>query len=410
MRRIQNSVLHLSILACLTVGGLAVNSAASAACTGGTNTCYGTNTLVSNTTGTGNSAFGYNALRSNTIGNSNTANGYQALYSNVNGYENIAIGFEAMYRNTGGYWNTASGYSALRVNTTGVANTASGRQVLDSNTTGSYNTASGISALDYNTTGSYNTAFGSYALRLNTTGQNNTATGYTALRNSTGNNNTANGDSSLFNATTGWRNVAVGWRAGLAVTTGSDNIIIGAGTEGLAADAGVIRIGASAYQKKAFIAGIRGVTTGSTTASTVFIDVNGQLGTIKSSRRFKEDIQPLGDVSERLFGLRPVSFRYKQAYDDGSKPVQYGLIAEEVAEVFPELVVYGEDGKPETVAYHVLATLLLNEVQKERRVVDALRRDNGAQAARMAALEQQVAVLAKAAERAEKDRMVASAK
>jgi hypothetical protein len=154
----------------------------------------------------------------------------------------------------------------------------------------------------------------------------------------------------------------------------------------------------------------------------VLIDASGQLGTASSSRRFKEDIQPLGNVSERLFGLRPVSFRYKQPYDDGSKPVQYGLIAEEVAEVFPELVVYGEDGKPETVAYHVLATLLLNEVQKDHRVIRAqaarteslerqvssLARQNEAQAVRMAALEQQMAVLARAVERAEKDRLVAS--
>ena len=101
----------------------------------------------------------------------------------------------------------------------------------------------------------------------------------------------------------------------------------------------------------------------------------------------------MGSVSEKLYGLRPVTFRYKEAYDDGSKPVQFGLIAEEVAEVFPELVVYGKDGKPETVSYHLLATLLLNEVQKEHRVIEALRRDHDAQALRMAALEQQVAVL-----------------
>ena len=153
------------------------------------------------------------------------------------------------------------------------------------------------------------------------------------------------------------------------ITTGSDNIILGAANQGVAAENGVIRIGNKTYQKKAFIAGIRGVTTGSATASTVFVDVNGQLGTIKSSRRYKEDIQSMDNVSEKLFGLRPVTFRYTQPFDDGSKPVQYGLIAEEVAEVMPELVVYGEDGKPETVSYHLLATLLLNEVQKDHRVI-----------------------------------------
>jgi len=216
----------------------------------------------------------------------------------------------------------------------------------------------------------------------------------------------------------------LGWQAGYAVTTGSDNITIGGGNQGTAADAGVIRIGASAYQKKAFIAGIRAVTTGVADAVQVLVDSKGQLGTVKSSRRFKEDIQPMGSVSERLFALRPVTFRYKQAYEDGSKPVQFGLVAEEVAEVFPELVVYGKDGKPETVAYHVLATLLLNELQKEHRVSDrlqqqvqtqaeqlaALRRDNETQASRMAALEQQVAVLAKAVGPVAKDRLVASAR
>ena len=105
----------------------------------------------------------------------------------------------------------------------------------------------------------------------------------------------------------------------------------------------------------------------------MLIDANGQLGTINSSRRFKEDIQPMGSASERLFGLRPVTFRYKQPYDDGSKPVQFGLVAEEVAQVFPELVVNGKDGKPDTVSYHLLATLLLNEVQKDHRVMQAMR-------------------------------------
>jgi len=192
----------------------------------------------------------------------------------------------------------------------------------------------------------------------------------------------------LYNATTGYRNVALGYQAGYALTTGSDNIIVGGNNQGTSADAGVIRIGASAYQKKAFIAGIRGVKTGATGAVAVLIDANGQLGTINSSRRFKEDIQPMGSVSERLFSLRPVTFRYKEPYVDGSKPVQFGLIAEEVAEAFPELVVYGKDGKPETVSYHLLATLLLNEFQKEHSVTLA-------QANRIAALEKQSVELAK---------------
>jgi len=125
------------------------------------------------------------------------------------------------------------------------------------------------------------------------------------------------------------------------------------------------RIGTKTYQKKTVIAGIKGVTTGLSAASPVLVDANGQLGTIKSSARFKENIQPMANMSERLFALRPVTFRYKKADEDGSKPVQFGLIAEEVAKAFPELVIYDEEGKSETVSYHLLATLLLNEFQKE---------------------------------------------
>ena len=114
------------------------------------------------------------------------------------------------------------------------------------------------------------------------------------------------------------------------------------------------------------------MTTGSTAAAAVFIDPNGQLGTIKSSRDVKEEILPMGNVSDRLLALRPVTFRYKQADDDGSKPIQFGLIAEEVAESFPELVVYDANGKPETVSYHLLATLLLNEFQEQAVRITAL--------------------------------------
>lgn len=420
MRQIQNPVLRLTILACLTVGGLAINSVASAACTGAGDTCVGTDVLT-NATGTYNTGIGYWALYSNTTGSFNAASGALALYNNTTGYANTASGYGALYSNTTGIENTASGYFALYNNTTGIENTANGYQTLYSNTTGVEHTASGYQALYSNTTGVENTAYGNRALYRNTTGSNNTANGQNALfSNTTGNYNSANGTGSLKNATSGYRNVALGYQSGYAVTTGSDNIIIGGGNQGLAADAGVIRIGTSAYQKKAFVAGIRGIKTGATGAVAVLIDANGQLGTINSSRRFKEDIQPMGSASERLFGLRPVTFRYKQPYDDGSKPVQFGLVAEEVAQVFPELVVNGKDGKPDTVSYHLLATLLLNEVQKDHRVMQAMRQENSVQAERIASLEKQtaelaalkaqVATMAKVIERLDKDRMVASAR
>jgi len=419
MRQIQNSVLRLSILACLTIAGLAVNSAVSAACTD-PNTCYGTGALQSNTTGFDNTAFGYNALSSNTVGFQNTAFGKSALSSNIQGFwntavgvnalanslsghstavgaralantvnsNNTAIGVSALFHNTDGSGNTAIGEDALYWNDTGGGNTADGAGALYHNTTGGANTAAGSSALSENTTGADNTASGRLSLANNTTGDSNTASGsYALYGNTTGINNTAHGFGALRYSTTGYRNIALGWQAGIGVTTGSDNIIIGGGNEGTATDTGVIRIGTKAYQKKTFIAGIRNVQTGLSTAKTVFIDANGQLGTIKSSREFKENIQPMGSASERLLSLRPVTFQYKQADEDGSKPLQFGLIAEEVAESFPELAIYDEQGQPESVSYHLLATLLLNEFQKERSVTLA-------QANRIAALEQQSEELA----------------
>jgi hypothetical protein len=163
--------------------------------------------------------------------------------------------------------------------------------------------------------------------------------------------------------------VALGNQAGYNINQGDDNIIIGANQKGQPEDRGVIRIGSRAHQEATFIAGIRGVTTGMSNAVPVVVDSNGQLGTVVSSRRYKEDIQPMGGVSDRLLTLRPVTFRYTQPFEDGSKPLQFGLVAEEVAEAFPELAVSGADGEPETVRYDLLAPLLLNELQKQRQLI-----------------------------------------
>jgi trimeric autotransporter adhesin len=379
--------------------------------TGGSNTAVGINALLLNTTGQLNAALGSNALQSNSIGFNNTALGASALSSNLGGWDNTAVGLQALSGNTGGIHNTAVGVESLLRNNQGQYNTASGYKA-QSNHIGNYNTATGVYALQgseqrdlnrasvgntatgahamaghisgYNNTGTgyfalygnddpelyltgaNNTANGANAMRSTTTGIGNTASGFDSLRNNTtGSRNSAYGVHALGDLTTGVRNVGLGFGAGNDITTGSDNIVIGTNTKGVPAENGVIRIGTGAYQKKAFIAGIRGVTTGSTNAVNVFVDSNGQLGTIKSSRAVKEDIQSMGNVSERLLALRPVTFRYKQANDDGSKPVQYGLIAEEVAQIFPELVVYDQENMPETVSYHLLATLLVNEFQKD---------------------------------------------
>jgi hypothetical protein len=125
-----------------------------------------------------------------------------------------------------------------------------------------------------------------------------------------------------------------------------------------------MRIG-NANQHRAFISAINGVTTDVADAVNVVIDSNGQLGTISSSRRYKKDINEMGDASDQLMQLNPVTFRYKDAYANGEQPLDYGLIAEEVAAVFPDLVVFNAEGQPETVKYRLLSSLLLNELQKQ---------------------------------------------
>ncbi len=385
MQRIQILSRRLTVLASLTVASLSVQSVSNAACVD-ENTCYGTQALSSLTSGDRNSAFGYWALPNSSVSIDNTAIGHKTLFFNDIGSHNTAIGSSALYSNTIGNENTASGYYSLLHNTEGKQNTAIGASTLHYNTIGSNNTAAGYHALRINNDGTHNTAIGSLAMEGNNTGRENTASGtFALLSNIAGNRNTANGSAALYNAM-GSRNVGLGYYAGFNITSGSDNIIIGSGQKAKPADNRVIRIGSNA-QKKTFIGGINGVTTGMANAVPVVIDSNGQLGTISSSRRFKADIQLMGSASDRLLDLRPVTFHYKQPFEDGSTPVQFGLIAEEVAEVFPELVVRDASGNVETVSYHLLSSLLVNELQKEHRV-------NESQAARIASLEAQVAELA----------------
>ena len=240
---------------------------------------------------------------------------------------------------------------------------------LAGNTTmaGSGNTGIGFEAIGSNTDGNFNTATGDDALANNNTGSFNTANGFAALlKNNGGSGNTAIGVSALFSNTIGFENIAVGHAAGLNLTTGDNNIEIG--SPGVAGESDTIRIGTDGTQTRAFLAGVRGVTTGVNDAVAVMIDSGGQLGTLSSSRRFKQDIEDMGSASLALIKLRPVTFRYKASLDPTGSP-QYGLIAEEVAEVFPDLVVYGKDGQPETVRYHLLVPMLINEVQKDRKAI-----------------------------------------
>jgi hypothetical protein len=353
------SLFGLSLL--LAGGGVGIATAQE-------NTWYGAGALVSNTTGVGNEAFGANALYRNTTGSENIANGYATLAYNTLGSYNTATGSYSLLLNTTGNYNTASGYKALYYNATGALNNAVGYTALENNSTGSYNNGIGAGALYYNTTGNYNSASGDYGLYLNTTGGYNNASGYGALyHNTTGTYNAGMGVYALFSNSVGSNNVAMGQLAGYYVT-GSNNIEIG--NKGAAADNAVMRFGTPGIQKATYIAGVSGVNV--TGGATVVINSSGQLGVMSSSRRYKEDIRSMGDASDRLLKLRPVAFRYKQPDENGQKPEQYGLIAEEVAKVMPELVVYNQKGQPETVAYQTLAPLLLNELQREHRQVASL--------------------------------------
>jgi hypothetical protein len=196
---------------------------------------------------------------------------------------------------------------------------------------------------------------------------------YAFQRNTIGGGNTAIGHNALSQNVTGGLNIALGFVAGYNNTSGSRNIYIGSDVLGVNGEPGTIRLG-GANQTSTVLAGIRGITTRVNDAIPIVIDSSGQLGTIRSSRRFKEEIHDMADASRRLQRLRPVTFRYTQAYSDGSKPVQFGLVAEEVAEVFPELAVRGADGTVETVHCETLNVLLLNEVQKQQRELQQQRR------------------------------------
>jgi len=268
--------------------------------------------------------------------------------------------------NTTGHDNTASGYQALFHNTTGSFNLANSEQALYSNSTGINNTATGFQALFFNTTGSENTANGFHALRSNSIGHDNTANGFEALvSNTTGSYNMANGDFTLIHNTTGSLNIALGDFAGGNLTTGGSNIDIG--NPGVAGEADTIRVGFQGTQSATFIAGIRGVTTGHADAVPVVIDSVGQLGTVSSSRRFKKEIKPMDQTSQAILGLKPVTFQYKS--DPAGAGPQFGLIAEEVAQVDPDLVVRDAEGEIFSVRYEAVNAMLLNEFLKEHRKV-----------------------------------------
>jgi hypothetical protein len=323
------------------------------------NTATGVSALQLNTTGSYNTASGIFALANNTTGSYNTASGATALQSSTGDY-NTATGFQALQQNGSGSYNTATGFASLPINTTGVFNTADGVFALFTNSSGYNNLASGVSALYNNTTGHDNTALGYQALGGNTAGNNNVGIGGNS--GGTGTNNTAAGYNALLNAS-GNNNIAVGVSAGSNLTTGSNNIDIGANVLAKAGEANTIRIGKQGTQTATFIAGIYNVNEGGT-IKPVYVNSSGRLGTQPpaSAQRFKEQITPMSKTSEAILSLKPVTFRYKG--DDDRTP-QFGLIAEEVASVNPDLVLRDEDGQIYTVRYEAVNAMLLNEFLKE---------------------------------------------
>jgi hypothetical protein len=327
---------------------------------GNSNAADGFGALNATVSGINNSGFGANALHHLTTGNNNAAQGNSALFSNVSGSGNTAIGVLALRLNTDGFQNTAVGGNALNSNIHGARNVALGYSALRSNTTDD-NVAIGWQALVSNTNGRPNVAVGSLALASNTGGVNNTAVGFQALASSTAGNNTAVGSRALAN-TTGTANIALGASAGVNITSGGGNIDIG-NPGAVFGESSTIRIG-SASQSRTFIAGIRGVVPPVGVLLPVYIDLNGQLGNTVSSRRFKKEIKAMDNASEAIHALKPVTFHYKS--DTTSTP-QFGLIAEDVAAVNPDLVVRDENGEIYTVRYEAVNAMLLNEFLKEHR-------------------------------------------
>jgi archaellum component FlaC len=273
------------------------------------------------------------------FGTDNTFIGQDAGNFTMSGAGNTGVGALALSNNTTGLNNIAIGLQALQFNTDGSRNVAVGVQTLQSNTIGNENVAVGGGAMAFNTTGSSNSVFGRRTLLVNTTGNNNTALGYEAM---TGN-------------TTGSNNIAVGFNAGNNLTTGDNNIDIG--NIGVAAESNTIRIGTIGTQTANFQAGIFGA--GPITGAAVLVDATtGQLGTTPSSIRYKKDVEDMNDASAPILKLRPVTFKYKT---DPTGAVQYGLIAEDVDKVMPDLVVRNSAGSIEAVKYHDITILLLNE-------------------------------------------------
>jgi len=332
-----------------------------------------------------------------TTGTVDTGVGYEALHAVTTGTNNTAVGDYALAKNTSGKLNSALGYAALYNNTTGIQNQAFGDAALAFNTSGSGNAAFGTGALEKNTTGGSssttggNSAFGNFALTTSTTAGGNSAFGYSALTAATtGNNNVAVGASALAKLTTGGNNVAVGVGAG-GNLDGAESNDIYIGNSGIAGESNAIRIGYIKTITSAYVAGI--YQAASPNGVPVLVNGTGQLGTTTSSRRYKHEIVDMGDETDVLMKLRPVSFYYNPELDQ-TQTRQYGLVAEDVAKVAPQLVVFDDDGAPQSVRYHFVNAMLLNEVQKQRHLLDEQQKANEEQSSTIARQQEEIQDLA----------------
>ena len=274
----------------------------------------------------------------------NTAEGDNALLSLTSGSYDTALGFRSLEKNTGGNFNTAVGALALFINNTGIENTAIGAGALLRN------------ASPFQIGGNGNTANGAFALFENNSGSLNTAIGDRALFSNTASSNTAIGSSALANSTTGNGNIALGSSAGSNVTTASNVICIGSP-------------GSNSFNNACFISNIFGVS--GINGVQMYINSAGRVGAPGSSRRFKEEIQSMGRRSEVLYALKPVTFHYKKEIDPQEIP-QFGLVAEEVEKVNPDLIVRDKEGKPYSVRYDQVNAMLLNEFLKEHEKTEKL--------------------------------------
>jgi trimeric autotransporter adhesin len=353
--------------------------------TGAGNTALGWRSLFLDSTGGFNTGLGGGALALNN-GDSNTAVGTAALLLNTTGTENVAIGTDALVYNDSGSDNSAVGAFAL-LNNTADGNTAAGAFALQANTTGGTlgttngelvgpNTAVGSHALESNTIASGNTAVGYQALGSMVAGADfgngptdlsiSTAVGFQALANVNGSNNAANdafGYRALFDLTNGYNNVAVGTGAGRGLTTGFLNVYIGHPA------------GAANENGHTYIGNINNTPVSGGGTDTVTVDLStGLLGHLSSSRRYKKEIKAMDNASETLYRLKPVTYRYKKEIDQ-SQSLDYGLVAEDVAEIDPNLTVCNKEGQIESVRYNAINAMLLNEFLKEHKRVEEQARE-----------------------------------